>query len=192
MKLYLVRHGQSESNLNGVFSGWAQISLTEQGFTDARRAGEYLQKIPFDRIYSSDLLRAIQTARTALPGCEPVQLPLLRENNVGTLQGRSSKECQTEYGERFWVTPTGADFTRFGGENHDMVRSRVHAFLDMLERDPCGNVAAFAHEGVLRCALDLVLGMNFERHNVRCPNCTIAVFSYINERWVLEAWNAGA
>ena len=130
MKLYLVRHGQSESNLNGVFSGWAQISLTEQGLADARCAGEYLQKLSFDRIYSSDLLRAIQTARTALPGCEPVQLPLLRENNVGTLQGRSSKECQTEYGERFWVTPTGADFTRFGGENHDMVRSRVRAFLD--------------------------------------------------------------
>ena len=73
-----------------------------------------------------------------------------------------------------------------------MVRKRVRSFLDRLESDPCEQVVAFAHEGILRCMLDLVLGMNFERHNVRCPNCTIAVFTYVNDRWVLEAWNAGA
>ena len=192
MKLYLVRHGQSEANLHRRFSGWAQISLTEQGFADARRAGEYLQRFTFDRIYSSDLLRAVQTAQTALPGCEPEQLELLRENDVGSLQGFSVTEYEERYGPRFWVCPTGADFTRFGGENHDMVRKRVRSFLDRLESDPCEQVVAFAHEGILRCMLDLVLGMNFERHNVRCPNCTIAVFAYVNDRWVLEAWNAGA
>ena len=192
MKLYLVRHGQSESNQNGLFSGWAQISLTEQGFADARRAGEYLQRFTFDRVYSSDLRRAIQTAQTALPGCEPVQLALLRENSVGSLVGKPVKECEEIYGKRFWVVPTGADYTRFGGENHDMLRERVRSFMQMLENDPCERAIAFAHEGVLRCALDLVLGMNFERHNVRCPNCTIAVFEYRDGRWVLEAWNAGA
>ena len=192
MKLYLVRHGQSESNLARRFSGWAQISLTEKGFDDARRAGAYLQKLNFDRIYSSDLLRAIQTAQTALPGCEPIQLPVLRENNVGTLQDQLVADYEQRYGYHFWVVPTGVDFTRFGGENHDHVRARVRSFLDMLESDPCEQVVAFAHEGVLRCMLDLVLGMQFERHNVRCPNCTIAVFTFVDGRWVLEAWNAGA
>ena len=192
MKLFLVRHGQSEANLHKVFSGWAQVSLTEKGFADAERAGDYLQKFSFDRIYSSDLLRAIQTAHTALPGCEPIQLPALREANVGTLQEKSSVECEQLYGKRFWVVPSGADFSRFGGETYDDVRARVRSFLDMLESDPCEQVAAFAHEGVLRCMLDLVLGMQFERHNVRCPNCIIAVFAFVDGRWVLEAWNAGA
>ena len=192
MKLYLVRHGQSESNLARRFSGWAQIPLTEKGFEDARRAGAYLQRLAFDRIYSSDLLRAIQTAQTALPGCKPIQLPLLRENNVGTLQGHSIAEYEQIYGYHFWVVPTGSDFTRFGGENHDHMRNRVRSFLDMLESDPCEQVVAFTHEGILRCMLDLVLGMQFERHNVRCPNCTIAVFDFFDGRWVLEAWNAGA
>jgi len=192
MRLYLVRHGQSEANLNGWFSGWSQVSLTEQGFADARRAGEYLKRFSFDRIYSSDLLRAVQTAQTAIPGCEPVQLPLLRENDVGTLQGDPVEKHEDIHGRHFWVVPTGADFTRFGGENHDMVRDRVRSFLNLLESNPCEMTVAFAHEGILRCMLDLVLGMNFERGNVRCPNCTIAVFAHVNGRWVLEAWNAGA
>ena len=62
----------------------------------------------------------------------------------------------------------------------------------MLEDDPCEQVVAFAHEGVLRCTLDVVLGMGFNRLNVRCPNCTVAIFSYEQDHWVLEAWNAGA
>lgn len=192
MKLYLVRHGQSESNANHRFSGWAQISLTEKGFEDARRAGEYLKKLSFDRVYSSDLRRAIQTAQTAIPGCEPLQLPLLRENNVGSLQDHSVAEMEMRYGPRFWVVPTGADFTAFGGENHDMVRKRVRAFLKMLEEDPCECAVAFAHEGVLRCMADLVLGMGFNRHHLRCPNAAIAVFSFVNGEWVMEGWNVGA
>lgn len=192
MKLYLVRHGQSETNLSRRFSGWAQVSLTEKGIEDARRAGEYLRKISFDRIYSSDLKRAVQTAHFALPGCEPVQLPLLRENSVGSLQHKLVAEMEAVYGERFWVTPTGTDLTAFGGENHDIVRQRVREFLDLLEADPCERVVAFAHEGVLRCMVDLVLGMQFNRHHLRCPNCTIAVFEFVNGNWMLEGWNVGA
>ena len=79
MKLYMVRHGQSETNLSRCFTGWSQVNLTEQGIADAKRAGEYLKGISFDRIYSSDLIRAVQTAQNAIPGCVPVQLPCLRE-----------------------------------------------------------------------------------------------------------------
>ena len=192
MKLYLVRHGQSEYNLSKNFSGWAQISLTEKGIEDARRAGEYLQKISFDRIYSSDLKRAIQTAQTALPGCEPIQTPLLRENNVGSLMHKPVAEMEALYGPRFWVVPTGSDFTVFGGEDHDMVRARVRAFLDLLEADPCEQVVAFAHEGILRCMMDLVFDLEFQRHHLRCPNVTIGVFSFENGQWFMEGWNVGA
>lgn len=192
MKLYLVRHGQSENNLSRRFSGWGQISLTEKGFEDARRAGEYLQKISFDRIYSSDLKRAIQTAQTALPGCEPIQLDLLRENDVGSLFNLSVAEMEKQYGSRFWVVPTGSDYTTFGGENHDMVRARVRTFLDLLEADPCERAVAFAHEGILRCMMDLVFGLEYRRHHLRCPNATIAVFSFENGEWFMEGWNVGA
>ena len=83
MKLYMVRHGQSETNLARKFTGWAQVNLTEKGVEDAKRAGEFLKGRPFDRIYSSDLIRAVQTAQYAISGCEPVQLPQLREIGLG-------------------------------------------------------------------------------------------------------------
>lgn len=189
MKLYLVRHGQSETNRDLQFSGWAQVSLTEQGIADARRAGAYLKGRHFDRIYSSDLIRTVQTAHIALPGCEPVQLRILRENSVGSLQGKVKTECEAQFGKQFWVTPTGSDYTAFGGESHDILRDHARAFLKMLEEDPCEQVVAFTHEGILRCMLDVVLGSILNRQTVRCPNCTIAVFSYAQGRWALEAWN---
>lgn len=191
MRLYMVRHGQSEANLKQNFSGWAQIPLTQQGFEEAKRAGAYLRGKQFDRIYASDLLRAVQTAQTAIPGCEPIQLALLRENDVGTLQGLPRVEEEAKYGRFFWVRDDGADFTAFGGENHEMLRGRVREFLTLLEEDPCDQVIAFAHEGVLRCMLDLVIGKEYSRYNVRCPNCTIAVFEWAQDHWVLCGWNVG-
>ena len=89
MKLYLVRHGQSVANATKIHSGWSQVPLTEQGRADAARAGEYLQTLQFDRVYSSDLTRAIETAQIALPDCTPTQLSLIRERTVGFVDGRS-------------------------------------------------------------------------------------------------------
>ena len=61
-RIYLIRHGQSVLNFSKRHSGWSMLPLTEKGFEDARRAGEKLKDIPFDRIYSSPLIRAVQTA----------------------------------------------------------------------------------------------------------------------------------
>ena len=58
MKLYMVRHGQSVANLNKQHVGWGQVLLTEKGEDDARGAGEILKNYSFDKVYSSDLLRA--------------------------------------------------------------------------------------------------------------------------------------
>ena len=76
MKLYLIRHGESEGNLLGVFSGWLQHNLTEKGREDACKAGRIIKKVKFDKVYSSDLNRAIETAKIALPDyeCEPTPL----------------------------------------------------------------------------------------------------------------------
>ena len=68
MKLYVIRHGESETNLKKVYSGWAQVRLTEKVERDAENVGELLRKVAFDQIYSSDLIRAVRTAEIALPG----------------------------------------------------------------------------------------------------------------------------
>lgn len=192
MKVYMVRHGQSETNLARRFTGWAQVNLTEKGIQDAKRAGEYLKGLTFDRIYSSDLIRAVQTAQNAIPGCEPVQLPLLREIRLGSLELRPIDECIAEYGEPFVEHRREYNFTPYGGENQDMMEERVRRFLKMLEDDPCEQAVAFAHAGTLQTALDIVLGVRLNRSHLHCLNGSVAIFEYEDGRWLLHAWGGAA
>ena len=190
MKLYMVRHGQSENNLAKRFTGWAQVKLTEKGIEDARRAGEYLKGIAFDRIYSSDLIRAVQTAEYAIPGCRPVQLAQLREIGLGELEMRSIDECMEQLGEDFLINRSMYNFVPYGGENRDMIEARVRCFFEMLENDPCENVAVFAHAGTVNTALDIVMDTRLDRAHLACLNGSVAMFEHTNGRWILRTWGA--
>ena len=183
MNLYLVRHGQSIPNLENRHSGWTQLPLTEQGFADARRAGERLRGISFDRIYSSDLCRAIQTAQTALPGCEPIQLSLLRERSVGCLAERYIPDCFAEYGEAYVQCRATLDFSPFGGESPDQLRARAAEFLRLLESDPCENAIAFTHAGFISSLLEIVLDVRLDLARVRISNACIVRFTRNETRW---------
>ena len=81
MKLYLIRHGQSEGNVLQVFHGQFDYPLTAQGRREALLCGEKLRDVPLTRCYASDLRRARDTAALALRGRDvPVTLlPALRE-----------------------------------------------------------------------------------------------------------------
>ena len=185
MKLYLVRHGQSVANATKIHSGWSQVPLTEQGRADAALAGEYLQSLHFDRIYSSDLLRAIETAQIALPGCTPVQLPLIRERTVGSLVSRPFEECAAEYGDAYWEARATLDFTPYGGENPSMLTARAREFLRILEEDPAESIVAFTHEGFIGSCMEVVLGVSIDRKKLRCANGSVTILSFENGSWRL-------
>ena len=183
MNLYLVRHGQSVPNLENRHSGWTQLPLTDQGFADARRAGERLRDISFDRIYSSDLCRAIQTAQTALPGCEPIQLPLLRERSVGILMERYIPDCFAEYGDAYAQCRATMDFSPFGGETPDQLRARAAEFLRLLEADPCENAIAFTHAGLISSLLEIILNVRLDLSCIRISNACIIRLTRTDTRW---------
>ena len=65
----------------------------------------------------------------------------------------------------------------------------VLKFLQILEKDPCENVVAFTHNGMLGFMLQLVLGVKFSRTAVKSANCAIQVFEYDGRQWKLLAWN---
>lgn len=192
MKLYLIRHGQSEANQKKVHAGWAQGPLSKQGETDALRAGLLLKGLAFDKVYTSDLLRAIQTGELAMPGVAKEQTPLLREISVGALAGKTFSQCREEYGESYVTQKAAYDYTAFGGENYKMLAHRVQQFLDMAASGDHACVAAFCHEGVVRMALDLVLGVWVNRKTMRCDNGSVTVFEYIDGQWRLCQWNVTA
>lgn len=154
MKLYMIRHGQSEGNRAGVLCGWAQMPLTEKGEEDARRAGRVLEGIAFDKVYSSDLIRARQTCAIALPGSEPEISPLLRELNVGKAEYLSWDQTAEKFGRELTdEVRANRDFRALGGESTPMQRARLEEFLKDPELYRCERVAVFCHAGMMQTPL---------------------------------------
>ena len=190
LKLYVVRHGQSETNLSGVYCGWGQVSLTENGFADAARAGQQIKEIPFQKVFTSDLLRAIQTCQTALPDTVFEQTSLLREVSVGSLFGMSRSEALEQYGDIHRQRLSARDFTAYGGENTKMQFDRVAEFMKALEKGgQDGNIAVFCHEGTVKCMLSYVLQTKIPWNRYLVDNGSVSVFCWDGNVWKLNTWN---
>ena len=71
VKLFLIRHGQTDSNVEGRYQGTLDTSLTETGIEQAIAAKKYLSKVKFSNVYSSPLKRAIQSAEIIADDCGP-------------------------------------------------------------------------------------------------------------------------
>ena len=106
MKLVLIRHGQSEWNLENRFTGWEDVDLTEQGLKEAEKAAALLREknFTFDIAFTSYLKRAIRTLWTLLDGLDLMWIPVksswrLNERHYGALQGLNKIETTEKHGE---------------------------------------------------------------------------------------------
>ena len=186
MRLFLVRHGETTANVDRIFAGQADVMLTEGGRQQAIAIRPVLADFTFDKVYTSDLTRAIETQQLALPGAVSTPTPLLREFDEGNLLGMRFEEAFQRYGRDFYVT---RDYRPFHGETADIACARLREFLDMLEKDPCDNVIAFSHNGMMACMLRLVLNAPCDLSAMKSPNCSIQVFEFNGDQWRLVAWN---
>ena len=184
MKVYIIRHGESETNLKKQWTGWANVHLTKAGKAQAQKAGERLKNIRFDKIFTSDLVRAIETATNALPEYSYETSELLREINVGELSC-NPLSCITD-DERHIIAKDG--YVIFNGESTTDFTTRSRHFMRELEMLDCENVAIFTHNGWLRTFLDEVVGFHIPRKTVMCNNCTTGIFEYINGAWKMHSW----
>ncbi|HTC22254.1 MAG TPA: 2,3-bisphosphoglycerate-dependent phosphoglycerate mutase [bacterium] len=102
--LVLVRHGQSQWNLENRFTGWVDVPLTAQGEKEAHRAGQLLKGLKFDIAFTSDLQRAQKTLAIVLQEIGQMNLPILKdealnERHYGALQGLDKTETAKKYGD---------------------------------------------------------------------------------------------
>ena len=184
MKVYVIRHGESENNVKKHWTGWMDVPLTEKGRMQASRTARYLTDVPFDRVYASDLIRACDTAELALPGCTYEKSALLREINVGSLAGHPVS-CLSE---EEYKKAHADGYAEFGGESKAELRQRTADFMKLLENSGCGNVAVFCHAGWIRTMLDLVVGTPVKQKSLLCGNCTIGIFEFTGTHWRLHSW----
>lgn len=109
--LILLRHGNSDWNQKNLFTGWVDVRLSDQGVTEANRAGELLNEsgLTPDIQYTSVLTRAIQTANIALDVADRAWIPVkrtwrLNERHYGALQGKDKAQTLAEYGPEQFQT----------------------------------------------------------------------------------------
>lgn len=145
----LVRHGQTDWNVQGRYQGQSDIPLNETGLEQARQTAQKLNGHPFAAIFSSDLQRAVQTAAAVARDTDlPVQIDTrLREINQGEWEGHPPHEIKERYPE-IWkqrvVDPGGVRPP--GGETVNEVAERVKAALDdIAQRYPEEDVLIASH-----------------------------------------------
>ncbi|HZR99729.1 MAG TPA: 2,3-diphosphoglycerate-dependent phosphoglycerate mutase [Chloroflexota bacterium] len=157
--LVLVRHGESEWNTLGLWTGWRDVALTEKGHAEARQAADALRGIKFDVAYTSKLKRARQTldditAALGEPDLPVVEDAALNERDYGDLTAKNKWEVQKEYGdEQFLKWRRSWDYPVPGGETLKDVYARVAPYYDehiLPELKAGKNVIVAAHGNSLR------------------------------------------
>lgn len=134
--IYFV-HGTTYDNAAKKCSGWNQVELTELGLEQAKKLGEVNSHINFDIIFTSDLIRAIDTANIAFPNTQKIQDKRLRECNYGVLDGANKNLVKYEehIKEQF---PNGESLIE--------VESRIRNFIDYLKENYSGKtIGVVAH-----------------------------------------------
>jgi broad specificity phosphatase PhoE len=183
-KLFLIRHGQSAGNAEGRFGGHSATPLSKLGFEQAELAAKALAKENINAIYSSDLLRAVQTAQplAKLTGLEIIRSPAFRERNVGVLEGLTFDESKQEYPSDYYaLVNRNIHHVITEGESYRDLLERITGELrEIVHRHRGQRVAIFTHTGAL-CFMTLHLLGAIHRNTKQTPwiitsNCGINRF----------------
>lgn len=176
MRVYLVRHGETESNRLGLALGRDDVPLNEHGLWQAERVGRALASEPLVAVYSSPLRRALDTAGAVAGhhGREVQVEERLIEMDVGELDGLTFAEVRKRYPDLLekWVGGPGPTQTMPGGERLVDVQERAWALVNELAvRHSDEVIAAVSHNFVILSLLARALGIELAqfrrlRHSV--------------------------
>ncbi len=135
-KLVLIRHGESQWNLENRFTGWVDVPLSPKGIEEAKAAGKKLAGFTFDRAFTSVLARATETLRIILEAIGQATIPIekdkaLNERMYGELQGLNKAETAKKYGEeQVKIWRRSYDVQPPGGESLKDTAERVLPYYD--------------------------------------------------------------
>jgi len=166
-KLYIVRHGETQWNLEGRIQGHKDSPLTELGIKQAKWLAEELREIKFDSIYSSSLMRAHRTAEIIRNNNELniIKLDELKEINLGLWEGMLSSEIEELYFEEFknfWYYPHL--YKTNSGESYYDFKDRVIPAIEKILADLGDkNVLIITHTVVLKIILIYLENQSIEK-----------------------------
>ena len=187
--LVISRHGESEWNLLGKWTGWTDVGLTEKGYADTVRLGALLQDLTFDEAYTSALKRTHQTLDALLEGKgSQADLPVTRatelnERDYGDMTGKNKWEVKEEIGEEaFNGIRRGWDYPVPGGETLKDVYERALPYFqaEILPRLQKGeNILLVAHGNSIRALMKYLDQVpEADMANVEMPFGQLLVYTF--------------
>ena len=193
--IYLLRHGESESNVAGCYQGQGDSPLTEAGRKGAREACERLEGIPFVAAFSSDLSRAFETASII---SKPHRLSVkkikgFRERHYGAWEGKNFKEIEKKWPalyKKWLVRPASARIPK-AETLKQLQRRAVTHFKEVIHPfSKNDRILMVAHGGWNRALLFHFLGMELDHFwNIRQTNCGLNIIE-LRSRSIVRTINA--
>ena len=165
-EIILIRHGETEWNSQKRMQGHSNSDLSSVGQAQIQALGQWMKNVPFDLIYSSDSLRAKQTAEaiTQFSGNELQFDQRLREKNLGVFEGLTSEEARERHPEVFRLFKTaGSKYVIDEGESTQQLQDRALEIVNEIRiKHPEERVLLVTHGGFIRVVMKHSLGLSLE------------------------------
>ena len=188
-EIILIRHGETEWNSQKRMQGHSNSNLSEVGRGQIQALGELMKNVSFDHIYSSDSLRARQTAEaiTQYSGHTLQFDQRIREKNLGVFEGLTSTEAKERHPEVYRLFKTaGPNYVIDEGESTQQLLERALEFIEEIRhRHPQERVVMVTHGGVVRVLMKYALGLSIDSPT-RFIIKNTGIFGLIwNENWLV-------
>jgi probable phosphoglycerate mutase len=201
IRIVLWRHGQTDWNVENRFQGHSDIPLNKVGQYQASEAAKVLAALRPDRIISSDLIRAQETA-AALAALTDIKVeinPNLRETDGGLWEGKLASENRATHGELFANWYEGGDEPAgVTGERRSDVAKRAVAVIEKETTNFSGTIVFVTHGGTVRSVLGSILKLPIAQWGVigglsnACWSILELTKHHTGSRWYLAEHNAGS
>lgn len=186
MNIYLLRHGQTESNSKKVYYGKLDVELNVKGKAQCEAIGKRLKDIPFNKVYTSTMKRAVQTAEIALSAkkYEFIKDERINEMNLGEFEGKNYEENQKNYPEEWkkW-TEDWKGYAPPNGESYIEFYNRIKNFIEDIIKHDDENILIVTHGGVIKSIYAYILGGNldvFWKFGTKNADLTLIKYEYGN------------
>jgi len=193
-RLLLVRHGLTDHNVDRRVAGYTDIDLNEEGFRQVEKLNKRLTDENIDAVYSSDLQRAVDTAKGAVSGRD-IEIETcyeLREMNFGEAEEMTFAELNEKYPDlarSVMNVDTGLSFP--GGESFAEFAERVRVFLKTLEKfNEDHTVLIVSHGATLKVIICELLGIDPNHwYQMGIDNASLSVVNTYRHRTILNSLN---
>ncbi len=190
MKIYVIRHGETNYNVERRYQGmWGESRLTENGKAQAEAAKALVSDIPFDRIYSSASVRTRETSALLFPEREDILFSDdMREIDVGSVTNLLVTECRAKMPEEYKIVDATYGYTVFGGESTEDIAARAKSVIERVIANGGEKVAIVSHGGFIRYLFSAALDVPVSTFAL-CDNCGVSLITVEDGKRMLKFYN---